>query len=513
MSVRLKPGSTAWLLRHEARLKYRGMSGTSRAWTLALLGLLFLGLAAAGVPMAMLLSDVERMRAAEWSPDRSARLWASGGLLLLFTLMLSQTLFSSAMAFYTRRDLDLLLSSPIPASRVLAARCLALAANASLIPLFLVTPPALTVAALGHPEWLSAPLLVGGLGLLAAAAGLWLAMGLFATLGPQRTRTASQVLSALAGAVFFLASQARNWLPAEQAAAIKARLDALAASPALAPGSPLTWPAQALLGGFGSALLLATVSVAAFAATVAVLGRRFAANAAAGAGRDAAARPARGGAAAFSNGAFRATVRKELRLLQRDPALMSQVLLRLLYLVPLLLLLLREGGEGQGGGLAPLAGGITFMTGMLAGSLAWVTSATEEAPDLLVSSPCRPGLLRRAKLTAALVPVALIVILPVGFVIQRSPEAGLALAFCCGGAGLSAGLIAVWLSKPGKRAEFNKRRHGGWLLNVAQTVVDGLWAGAAYLGVAFGLSWLLLPALLAAALTVVFRRPAPVYAY
>ncbi len=503
----LKPGSTAWLLRHEARLKYRGMSGTSRAWTLGLLGLLFMGLLAAGVPMGMLLNHVEGQ------PTRALLLWSSAGLLLLFTLMVSQTLFSSAMAFYARRDLDLLLSSPIPASRVLAARCLALAANASLIPLFLVTPPALTVAALGHPEWLSAPVLIGGLGLLAAAVGLWLAMGLFATLGPQRTRTASQVLSAIAGAAFFLASQARNWLPSEQAAAVKARLNALEASPALAPGSPLIWPAEALLGGIGSALLIATASAVLFALTVTVLGRRFAANAAAGAGRDAIARPARGGAAAFSNGAFRATVRKELRLLQRDPALMSQVLLRLLYLVPLLLLLLREGGEGQGGALAPLAAAITFMTGMLAGSLAWVTTATEEAPDLLVSSPSRPGLLRRAKLTAALVPVALIVALPVGFVISRFPQAGLALGLSCAGAGLSAGLIAVWLGKPGRRAEFNKRRHGSWLLNVVQTVVDGLWAGAAYLGVAFGLGWLFLVAAIAAAVTAVFRRPAPVYAY
>jgi ABC-2 type transport system permease protein len=125
--VTVKPGSTPWLLRHEARLKYRGMSGTSRAWTLGLLGLLFLGLAALGFPAAMFLSHTN------WTPTREAVLWSSGALLLLFTLMLSQTLFSSAMAFYTRRDLDLLLSSPIPASRVLSARCLALAANAALI--------------------------------------------------------------------------------------------------------------------------------------------------------------------------------------------------------------------------------------------------------------------------------------------------------------------------------------------------------------------------------------------
>ena len=505
--MRLKPGSTPWLLRHEARLKYRSMSGTSRAWTLALLGLLGLGLAALGYPAAMVLSHTG------WTPTREALLWTSGAMLVLFTLMLSQTLFSSAMAFFTRRDLDLLLSSPIPASRVLSARCLALAANAALLPVLLITPTALSVAALGHPGWLSAPILVGGLALLAAAAGLWLAMGLFATLGPQRTRTVSQVLSAFTGAAFFLATQVRHWLPEEQANAMQSRLDAWAASPAFAPGSPLIWPARAFLGGLGPAVIIAIVSALIFGATTSVLGRRFAANAAAGAGREAGARKATGGVGDFSRGPFRATVRKELRLLGRDPALMSQVLLRLLYLVPLLLLLLRDADESRGGPLAPLAAAITFMTGMLAGSLAWVTASTEEAPDLLASSPSRPGLLRRAKLTAALAPVALLAALPIALLTARSPEAGLAVAICCTGAGLSGGLISTWLGKPAKRADFNKRQGGTWLSNLIQTAVDGIWAGAAYLGVTLGLGWMLIPAAVAVVVTALFRRPPSVYAY
>lgn len=505
--MRLKPGSTAWLLRHEARLKYRAMSGVSRAWTLGLLGLLFIGLAVAGVPLGLLLSNTE------WAPTRTLILWTSSGLLLLFTLMLSQTLFSSAMAFYTRRDLDLLLSSPIPASRVLSARCLALAGNAGLIPLLLVTPPALTVAAMGHPGWLSAPLLVGGLGLLAAALGLWLAMALFATIGPRRTRTASQILSALAGAAFFLASQMRSWLPREQSAAMKQWFDDLADSAAFAEGSPLIWPARALLGEFGPALGIAAASAIVFGVTTAVLGRRFAANAAAGAGRDAAAKPAKGGALAFSRGPFRATVRKELRLLLRDPALLSQVFLRLLYLVPLLVLLLREGGGDRDAALASLAAAVTFITGMLAGSLAWVTASTEEAPDLLVSSPSGPGLLQRAKLTAALGPVAAVISLPVLFLATQSPRAGLALAIGCAGAALSAGLISIWLGKPGKRAEFNKRQKGNWLSNMVQTALDAVWAGAVWVGVSLGLQWMLIPAALAVAVTAVLRRPAPVYAY
>jgi hypothetical protein len=57
------------------------------------------------------------------------------------------------------------------------------------------------------------------------------------------------------------------------------------------------------------------------------------------------------------------------------------------------------------------------------------------------------------------------------------------LAVCCTGAGLSGGLLSTWLGKPSKRADFNKRQQGNWLSNLIQTAVDGVWAGAAYLGV------------------------------
>lgn len=504
--MRLKPGSTPWLLRHEARLKYRALSGRSRAWTLGLLGLLCLGLMAAGAPLGLLLDRVE------FEPSRKVLLYTSAGLLLTFTLMLSQTLFSSAQAFYARRDLDLLLSSPLPASRILRARCLALAGNASLIPLILVTPPALSIAVLGHPEWLSAPVLVGGLGLGAATLGLWLAMGLFAVIGPRRTRTVSQVLSAFAGAAFFLGSQARHWLPEAQREAFLARVNAFSASPAFDAGSPLIWPARALLGQAGPAATVFAASALAFFVTTGVLGRRFAHNAAAGAGREAGSRRARGTAGGFSRGPFRATVRKELRLLARDPALMSQVLLRLLYIVPLLLLLVRDS-DGPGGALAPLAAGVAFMTSALAAILTWVTNSTEDAPDLLACSPSKPGLLCRAKLTAALAPVALLLCIPVTLFMLRDPEAGLVLALCCAGAALCAGLITLWLGRPAKRAEFNARRRGSWLTSVVQTLVGACWAGAAWMGVSTGVLWMLAPAGLAIAVTAVLRRPPPQYTY
>lgn len=508
MRPALKAGSTPWLLAHEARLKWRGMGGASRAWTAGLLGLLVAGLCALGFFLTILLD------ARDFQPTRQVLLYTSGALLLVFTLMLSQTLSSAAQAFYARRDLDLLLSSPLPASRVLAARCLALAVNSALIPLILVTPPALTVAVLGHPEWLSAPLLMLGLGLLATTVGLWLAMGLFALIGPARTRTAAQILSAFTGAAFFLLSQLVNWLPDGARERLLSRLAAFTGSPAFDPGAPLAWPAQAMTGEFAPALGLFALSALLFAATTAALGRRFAGNAAAGAGREAGGvKSTRGEARAFSRGPFRATIRKEVRLLLRDPALISQVFLRLLYLLPLLFILLRSTDGGTAATLAAASAGVVFVTGQLAGSLAWVTISTEDSPDLLASAPAGARLLRRAKLTAALLPVAAVLSLPLAVLIRLSPQAGLVAAAACGGAALSSGLVRLWYARPAKRTDFNKREKGGGILvNLTELLMGAGWSTAAYLGVRFGL-WGLIPAAVVLVLLLLMRRPTPIYAY
>jgi ABC-2 type transport system permease protein len=121
--------------------------------------------------------------------------------------------------------------------------------------------------------------------------------------------------------------------------------------------------------------------------------------------------------------------------------------------------------------------------------------------------------LQRAKLTAALAPVAVIVSVPILFLTAQSLRAGLALAIGCTGAALSAGLISIWLGKPGKRIEFNRRQKGNWLSNVVQTAIDALWAGAVWIGVSLGLHWMLIPAALAVAVTAALRRPPSAYAY
>lgn len=504
----MKPGSTVWLLAHELRLYWRGMGGKTRIWSLIVLGVLFVLLASAGLPLALLFRNIEV------EITEPVILWTCAALLLVFSLMLSHTLAAATEAFFARGDLDLLLSSPIPATRVLGARCLALAAATSALWLFLVTPPVLTAAALGQPRLLAAPVIVSGLALMAAALGLWTAMGLFALIGPRRTRTASQILGAVIGAAFFLAFQSYSWLSDETQDAVGDRLERLAAAGAFEPDGVLAWPARALLGEPLPTAAFVGLSAAVFWLTATLLGRRFAANAAAANGREAGRmRATTGDAQAFSRGVVPATIKKELRLIARDPKLISQVLLRLLYMLPLVFLLLRADGDNAQATLATVAAGVTFLTGQLAGSLAWVTVSTEDAPDLLACSPARPATLRWAKLAAALIPVGVVVALPLAALAVMSPSAGMAAALTCAGAATSSGLIRLWHGKPAKRADFNKRENsGGILINLADALSSLTWGAAAYLGVRFGL-WGLLPALAALALLAAMRRPAPAYAF
>src|SRR5215469_11626030 len=99
------PGSTIWLLSHELRLAWRGFFGgkqrTRRIVALAIVGGLFLVMA---FPLAIALRDLE-------APVNTLTvLIADIVTLMVFSLMLSQTLASAADVLYTRGDLDLLFS-------------------------------------------------------------------------------------------------------------------------------------------------------------------------------------------------------------------------------------------------------------------------------------------------------------------------------------------------------------------------------------------------------------------
>jgi ABC-2 type transport system permease protein len=497
-----RPGSTLWLLSAEMRLGVRDMLGRRGA----LRGLLIAGAAlvlvfALGLPVARALRGV----GIPVTPFSVAI--ADAAMAVVFTLMLSQTLAAATLALYSRGDLDLLFSSPIAPRKVLTVRFAAIALNAFAAFALLITPPLLPVAVLGHWGWLSVIVVLGALAFAASACGLLLATALFGMIGARRTRTVAQVLAALIGAAFFLAAQARNILGGPKTASLWFQLAEAVRSGRLRPPPAASLPLRAMLGEPLPLLGLVAVAAALFLGASQWLGARFAADAAAASGVDASGqtRTRRTPARAFAAGATAATFRKELRLLWRDAALLSQVFLRVLYLLPLAFLLLRNAASSGQYALPASVAALTFMTGQVSGTLSWVTVSAEDAPDLLAASPAAIGVLIRAKLAAALTPVAVLLVLPLAGLIVLAPVAGLAATAGCAASALASSLINTWYNRPGKRSEFRRRRAGTWVSAIAQTLVTTLIGLAAALA-AWPSLFALAPALVAAGALLLLRR-------
>lgn len=498
----LPQGSTAWLFAHEMRVSWRNLlarrGGGARSTVIAV-GMLLAVAGFAGVPLGLTARHVDI------PITRLAMIFVDLGLVMVASLMLSQTLASAAESLYQRGDLDLLFSSPVDPRRTLTVRFLVLALNVFLAFAILVSPLFLPVALIGHPNWLGAYGVLAALALCSSAFGLLLAMALFRTIGPRRTRAVAQAIAAVIGAAFFLSTQLRNILGGHRSGGLWNEAMSLARDPrfVLPPGAD--WPLRGIVGEPAPLAAMLVGAAGLFFAVNASLGRRFALDAAIASGADAADIRHKAGPARFSSGAYTATLRKELRLLWRDAALISQVLLRVLYLAPLGFLLIHNAGTSQAYLLPGGAAGLAFLSGQVAGSLAWITISAEEAPALLASAPTRGWTFLAAKLTAAFTPLAALLVPLLIALTVLSPATGLTAAIGSAAAAVASGLINIWYQKPGKRSELRRRRGSSWFATLAEVVITGLVAGATGLAVA-GSPWALAPAVVAGALLLGLRR-------
>jgi ABC-2 type transport system permease protein len=183
----------------------------------------------------------------------------------------------------------------------------------------------------------------------------------------------------------------------------------------------------------------------------------------------------------FRRSLFDTVVIKEWRLIARDPHLIAQVLLQLIYLLPLLLLILRGGTAGPA-----LGTGLTMLCCSLTGSLAWIVLSAEDAPDLLLSAPAPRRTLQLAKLAAAAMPPLLIVALPLLWLTAHAPLSGLLVAFTVSAGVLSTGLIVLWTGRPAPRSDFKMRGKGNFLCTMLELINSLCWAGLGWLLVGLG---------------------------
>jgi ABC-2 type transport system permease protein len=266
---------------------------------------------------------------------------------------------------------------------------------------------------------------------------------------------------------------------------------------ALAPdvGSIAWWPARAVLGDAAALIGVLTISVILLAATIALVAPRFGEYAvpATGAGGTAVGRR-RAPSRFRPTTPWRVLRSKEWMLLRRDPWLVSQTLMQMLYLVPPAIMLWRSFAAG--GGTSLLVPVLVMAAGQLAGGLAWLTISGEDAPDLVATAPVSPRLILRAKIGAVLGIIALVFAPLVAALAIAAPWHAVVTGCGIVTAAAAATAIQLWFRTQAKRSQFRRRQVSSRLATFAEAFSSIGWAATA--AVAAVDLWLaIVPALIA----------------
>lgn len=475
-------GTLPWFAAHELRLAWRdflsmmtaGRPGRGRMVAVALcVFAVFMHLVAWSMVM----------NHAEAGPDRSTLMAVTGCLGLAMSLMLSQAMEAVTRGFYARADLDLILSSPVVARRVFTVRIAAMAFSTLLLAVLIASPFINVLTVLGGARWLGAYVVVASIGLVAASLAVALTVALFRSIGPKRTRLVAQIVAAVIGAGFIIGLQ----VAAIMSSGTLSRLEILQSDAVMAhapgAGSLLWWPARAVLGDGVALAGVLVVSVLLLGLTIAIFAGKFADHAVAAAGVDFAPTRRRRDIAFRVRPPKRALRRKEWTLLWRDPWLMSQTLMQLLYLAPPAVLLWRSFEDGAGA-LVLMVPILVMAAGQLAGGLAWLAISGEDAPDLVATAPVPAAWILRAKIEAVMIAIATIFTPFIGALAWLAPYYAL-----CAGLGIlistaSATAIQLWFRVQAKRSHFRRRQTSSRIATFAEAFSSILWAATAVLAAA-----------------------------
>lgn len=474
--IALAPGSLPWLLKHEMRLALRTKRTGPWAWALLIVGLLFLQ--GIGILSAFGFARIKLEPAA-------VEMVFGGVGLFSMAIMLAASMQLTVQAIYTRGDLDLLLSSPLRPGIILPIRLLAVAlsvmSGSILMAGCFMNGGTIIISA----RWLIGYLTLPALAMLSVTLSFLLVLLLVRLVGPRRARTATQVIGGVIGISAALAGQIPNMQRAAEDGPRRRGFEgliALADSPAAAP---LRWLGAAITGDGMATILLLLIAFGGFILATSLLGQSFvrSVNAAAGADASPKRRPAKDGALSMRvRGVTGSVLRKEWRLILRDPGLLTQVISILLVAAPIVLPTIGKtvttaAGEAMAFGWL----GMVPVAGLLAGSLVWLAFAGEDAPDLLGTAPVSTRRLMADRLLAASLPSVALVTALCLYVALRTPIAALQVWLVS--------LLAVQLylafdmrQEPpvGGRKAFQKRYQGNILPLIGEMLLGFI---------LFGLAW------------------------
>jgi ABC-2 type transport system permease protein len=503
-----RAGTLPWFAAHELRLAWRdflsmmtaGRRGRERVVAVAVTLFVIFAHLLAWYFVARYVED-------SGEPTKSAFVVITGTVLLSWSLLISQAMESVTRAFYARSDLDLILSSPAAARKIFAVRIGAMALSVILMAALLGAPIINVLVARGGARWLGAYGVVIAMGATAAALAVATTVALFRLVGPKRTRLIAQIVAAVIAAVFIIGLQVAAILSyGTLSRMVILESDTLVA---LVPeiDSYFWWPARAALGDLTALATVLGTSLLVLGAAIVVFSAKFGDHAIA-ASSVGASGVRQAGRSGFRLAApMRALRQKEWTLLKRDPWLVSQTLMQLLYLLPPALMLWRSYGE-RTDALVVLVPVLVMAAGQLAGGLAWLAISGEDAPDLVATAPILARHLVRAKVEAVLGGIAIAFTPFIAALMFLSIYGAMVAALGIMAAAAAATGIQFLFRKQATRRYFRHRQTASRFATFAEAFSSISWAAAAAL--AAGGTWFaLFPAAIGVGILIAARWMSP----
>jgi ABC-2 type transport system permease protein len=471
--------TVTWFAGHEIRLAWRellGMLTAGRRWRgrNMVIGLIIF-VVLMHLPAYAVVGRFADMAA---PLDKSTLIVVTTSIFLAWALMLSQAIESVTRVFYARDDLDLIVSSPVALPMVFSVRLAAIGFSVTVMAVLLATPFIDVLVIGGGPRWLAVHVVVVAIGLSATAIAIAVTVGLFRTFGPRRTRLVAQIFAAVTGAGFVIGLQ----LSAILSFGTLSRFTLLTSDAALkiAPdvGSVVWLPTRAVFGDGAALAGMLGISLILLGVTIAIFAPRFsdyvasAAPARAAQNRESSLRP-------FRNASRRKTLRmKEFLLLRRDPWLVSQTLMQMLYLLPPALMLWRSFADSSDS-IVLIAPVIVMAAGQLAGGLAWLAISGEDASDLVATAPLPASSVTGAKIEAVLMVIGAVFAPLIVALAFKSPTLAVVTAVAVTLAATSATAIQLWFRVQARRSQFRRRQTSSRLATFAEAFASIGWAATA----------------------------------
>jgi ABC-2 type transport system permease protein len=471
----------AWFARHEIRLAWRewmAMMTAGRRWRSRSTAIVLIVVAA--IMHVPAYAVIGRFADLQEPLDKPTLIVITACVFLAWALMLSQAIESVTRAFYARADLDLIMSSPVALSNVFSVRIAAIALTVIIMALLLSTPFIDVLVLGGGLRWFAAYGVVIAVGLSAAAVAIAVTVALFRSIGPSRTRLVAQIVAAVIGAGFVIALQIAAILSYGTLSRFAVLTSDAAAAFAPDLDSLLWWPARAMLGDGEALLCLMAAGLVMLGIVVAIYSPRFAGYVIS---VSATASPAhRGhGIRRFRAGSRQQALRrKEFVLLRRDPWLVSQTLMQLLYLMPPALMLWRSFAD-RSAAIMLITPVIVMAAGQLAGGLAWLTISGEDAADLVTTAPLPASRMTRAKIEVVMIGIGVIFAPLVVALIFASPLQAAVTGIGTAVAAASATAIQLWFRVQARRSQFRRRQTSSRLATFAEAFSSIGWAATAAL--------------------------------